>query len=238
MSDAVVSGTFVRIQTMADGTPRIIIDLDCGLSDIANFNLVPGATFALARITDGAAREDMVRKSSQSANQAEYSEHARVLRVTGFFRNPKVWPVVGSDKGFRDWLEQQKCCACGAPPRPDPADLNRGPRNEAAHVRSVKNGAGTSIKPEYSAITLCHDCHQRQHSGGYGEILTVPGDLSSIRDYLDRMVVSSLEGWGWQTVKKTLGYKHWNEVPPDVLCQWADKHDLVQCLPSIYKEAS
>jgi hypothetical protein len=44
-------GTFVRLQTMADGGVRLVLDLGCSLADIAALNLIPGAAFGLARIT-------------------------------------------------------------------------------------------------------------------------------------------------------------------------------------------
>lgn len=50
MSDAIM-GTFVKIGTMADGTPRIVLDLQCTLSEIAAMGLIPGVPFALARMT-------------------------------------------------------------------------------------------------------------------------------------------------------------------------------------------
>lgn len=57
MSDAIM-GTFVSIKTMADGTPRITIDLDCTLSDASALGLTPGAPFALARLTQEATQKE------------------------------------------------------------------------------------------------------------------------------------------------------------------------------------
>ncbi|SRR6266404_231547 len=44
-------GTFVKLSTMADGTPRIVLDLQCTLADIAAMGLMPGIPFGIARIT-------------------------------------------------------------------------------------------------------------------------------------------------------------------------------------------
>jgi hypothetical protein len=49
-------GTFVKVSTMADGTPRIVLDMQCSLSDIAAMGLVPGVPFAIARLTNEAAQ--------------------------------------------------------------------------------------------------------------------------------------------------------------------------------------
>lgn len=48
-------GTFVNVKTMADGTPRIVLDMQCTLSEIAAMGLVPGVPFGLARIEKEAA---------------------------------------------------------------------------------------------------------------------------------------------------------------------------------------
>ena len=44
-------GTFVSIKTMADGSPRITLDLQCTLAEAAALGLAPGAAFGIARIT-------------------------------------------------------------------------------------------------------------------------------------------------------------------------------------------
>lgn len=49
-----VMGTFVSIKTMADGSPRITLDMQCTLADVAAMGLIPGVPFALARLTKDA----------------------------------------------------------------------------------------------------------------------------------------------------------------------------------------
>ena len=53
-------GTFVKISTMADGTPRIVLDLQCTLSEIADMGLIPGVPFAIARLTKESASTPVV----------------------------------------------------------------------------------------------------------------------------------------------------------------------------------
>jgi len=50
MSDAIM-GTFVSIKTMADGSPRMVIDMQCTLQEIAAMGLTPGAAFGVVRLT-------------------------------------------------------------------------------------------------------------------------------------------------------------------------------------------
>jgi hypothetical protein len=49
-----ISASFVAIKTMADGTVRLTVDLDCTLSAIAALNLMPGTPLAIARLTNEA----------------------------------------------------------------------------------------------------------------------------------------------------------------------------------------
>lgn len=49
-----ISGTYVALKTMADGTCRITIDLDCSLAQLAELNLMPGTPLAIARLTNEA----------------------------------------------------------------------------------------------------------------------------------------------------------------------------------------
>ena len=53
-------GTFCKISTMADGTPRIVLDLQCSLSEIAALGLIPGVPFAIARLTKESAGAPVV----------------------------------------------------------------------------------------------------------------------------------------------------------------------------------
>ena len=52
MSDqAAVLATYVRLQTMADGGVRIVLDLQCSLAEVAALGLMPGTPFGIARIS-------------------------------------------------------------------------------------------------------------------------------------------------------------------------------------------
>ena len=89
MTPAVISCTFVRMQTLADATPRIVLDCDCSLTDLAALNLTPGATFALARLTADAARDDAAKRFASPPEQ-NFGEFAKALYLSGFFRTPDV----------------------------------------------------------------------------------------------------------------------------------------------------
>jgi hypothetical protein len=71
-------GTFVKVSTMADGTPRIVLDMQCSLSDIAAMGLVPGVPFAIARLTNEAA---------QTPPQEEKPKGGELAKLAGIWCN-------------------------------------------------------------------------------------------------------------------------------------------------------
>lgn len=80
-------GTFVAIKTMADGTPRMTLDLDCSLADIAALGMIPGTPFGIARISG----------ESTVAPVAEPKERAGQLCVMAcnFCKEPTFWKWTG-----------------------------------------------------------------------------------------------------------------------------------------------
>lgn len=89
MSDAIM-GTFVSIKTMADGTPRLVLDLQCDLTQVAAMGLQPGAPFGVARLTKDAAGKPAV---SQPEEPKEKPGQLCVMAVN-----------FCADPAFQDWL--------------------------------------------------------------------------------------------------------------------------------------
>jgi hypothetical protein len=59
----------------------------------------------------------------------------------------------------RAWVRGHACCACGSEVA-----------IECAHVRDG-TGGGMSMKPsDRWCISLCRDCHQKQHKSGEGSL--------------------------------------------------------------------
>jgi hypothetical protein len=150
---------------------------------------------------------------------------ARDLRLSTFFRRPAVWAAVGTDSEFLSWIRDQPCAKCG---RQDYVGDTGEMKCEAAHVRRVANGAGTSIKPYYSAIPLCHLHHRMQHNRGE----------ESLGLDFDKERIEYVRKWSWEKLKHDLGYKSWKDVPPHVLNTWAVENNVLQFLPEIYKETT
>ena len=140
-----------------------------------------------------------------------YGQQAKELRLSAFFRRPEVWRAIGTDQEFLDWLKTQDCSA-GALLCTHGGDI------VPAHVRRIANGAGMGIKPEYSAIPLCNNHHSLQHQQGESAIAP--------REWWDKKRIEYLVKWCWLKLKADLQYESWSNVPPWVLRDWADEHDV------------
>lgn len=205
----------MRLRTLADGTPRVEIDLECSIESAAQLFNAPGVTVALARL-----------HTQQIASAAEpkhpYGQQAKALKQSSFFRSPDVWKAIGSDDEFLDFVRNRTCCAketMGA------AKCNGD--IVAAHVRRIADGAGTGIKPEYSAVALCDRHHRLQHEQGESAI--------GGKDYLDRERLQHVEQWAWDSLKGQLGHDSMGDIPPENIAAWAAEHSLSQYLPAAYR---
>jgi len=204
-----ISGTYRSVKTMmGDGTPRITIDLDCTLAEFSELGPTPGDVFAIAKLSPAAAKATLKPKSL-------YGEAARALMLSGFFRSPDVWRAVGTDAEFLAWLRRMPCAVCNGEPA------------EAAHVRRVADGAGTGIKPQYSAIPLCHEHHALQHQKGESAI--------GGKEWCDRQRIEHVQNWAWAKIKSDLGYESMADVPPAELRQWAVETGVDRFLPEDYR---
>lgn len=169
-------------------------------------------------------------ETDPSDREAPYGQHAKQLKQSGFFRRLFVWECIGSDGEYLDWLRGQPCAGHSMVyHRSDSVLHNHRCEGDIvpAHVRRVANGAGTGIKPSYSAIPLCNKIHQTQHA--HGESSIAP------KEEWDKQRILHVERWAWERLKRQLGYEHWNEVPPQELIDWAKERRLEVYLPSMYQ---
>lgn len=79
-----IHATFVKLGTMADGTPRLTLDLQCTLAEVAAFGLMPGVPFALARLTKEA--------SVAATQEPEKLKGGPLAKLAGMWCNePEFW---------------------------------------------------------------------------------------------------------------------------------------------------
>lgn len=90
-----IMGTFVKLQTMADGTPRVVLDMQCKLEEVTAMGLTPGAPFALARLATG-----VLPKQEEPKQAAEKPGQLCVMACT-----------FCEDANFRHWVSMlDGCC--------------------------------------------------------------------------------------------------------------------------------
>jgi len=145
-----------------------------------------------------------------------YGHIAQKLWRSSFFRTPKVWVAIGTDTDYLDWLRDQGCCIGGS----HDGDV------VAAHVRRVALGAGTGIKPKYSAVPMCNHHHTIQHQLGESAV--------GGKRFLDKQRIKYLQAWCWETIAKDLGYEGVSYIPPQEVVNWAEDEGVSCHLPSGY----
>lgn len=221
-----VQATVSKFMSLADGTLRLQVDIH-QTDTAAALSLLceVGRTVAVAALADSDAGE----LESEPERQQEYLENEcdnnagklmAALYRGGWFHAPKVLAALGKDAMFLQWCRRQpRCWACdGAPLEDNPI--------VAAHYRKVAAGAGTSIKPPYSAIPLCKFCHDKQHQHGYSVISPAP--------WWEEKVAKARHEWGHQRMRDIFETDTMTAVPAKYVVEWALEHELNHLIPAEY----
>ncbi len=222
INPSIISGAYVRMTTLADGTPRVVIDLDCGLEMAGRMFAEPGVMVAMARLTQEAAKAS-AQHVTRGTSDKLFGQQAKVLRLSGFFRVPEVWRALGTDTQFREWVQRQPSAFSGQ----FSEYVNSEGRCIAAHVRRIADGAGTSIKPEYACIPLTDEEHKRQHQHGEGVL--------GSSEWWDKQRIKCVEAWAWQALKWTLHAESMADIEPKTIRAWAEFHGIDHHLPQEYR---
>lgn len=126
-----------------------------------------------------------------------------VLHRAGFFYNPKVLAALGTDAEYLDWVKRQPSCVSG---QFSEFHENGDKFSIPAHVRRVAAGAGTAIKPPYSAVPLTNDEHQRQHKEGE--------DVFGGKDFFDQKRGEYVLRWAKSRFYTLLGVESLSDCSP------------------------
>jgi hypothetical protein len=168
-----------------------------------------------------------------------HGEAARQLKLSGFFRMPQVWEVIGTDDEFRAWVQRQPSAWSG-----DYSEYVNGEgRCEAAHVSRIEYGRGVGLKPKYACIPLTHDEHMRHHAKGesvFDRYLDEHDSdaehmlAESGRQWMERMRIKYVERWAWDTLKIKFNADSFGDVSPLIVINWAKEFHVEQFLPHGY----
>ena len=145
---------------------------------------------------------------------------------SGFFQSPKVLKTLGLDAEFLQWLRTQVCWHCSK--QDSSAADDGGPQVfyvQAAHVRRIAAGSGTSRKPPYSAIPLCSTCHGIQHA--VGESGLAPSE------WWELQAAKAREEWGHMKLREVFATDSISvNVASDDLWTWLRANDLLNYVPA------
>lgn len=154
----------------------------------------------------------------EKPKKGPHGEYAKALKLSGFFRCPSVWKVLGTDKQFREWVQRQPSAFSGQYSE----YVNGEGRCIAAHVRRAGE-SGTGHKAEYACIPLTNDEHQKQHQ--HGESALMP------KGWWDQKRVEFVEQWGWERAREIFGVKSLSEVSPSAWLELAKEKGVENFLP-------
>ncbi len=193
-------------------------------------------------------------KNKAKKEKGEWGHEVRDLHQSGFFKNPRLWEIIGTDQQYQEFTRKRRCIVTGG----WDYDGEKGvERTEFAHVRRAGD-SGTAHKPEFSGVSLVHEIHRLQHSGGetaaYDKYLVRRGIDSggvvtetAAREWFEKKALENVEKWAHErmiveintflTFIKEPNIDSLTKVSPKTLKSWAESVGLQNNLPKCYKEA-
>lgn len=194
------------------------------------------------------------KKAKAKKEKGNYGSEVRDLHQSGFFKNPKLWKIIGTDQQYQEFTRKRRCIVTGGYDWDEAKGVER---TEFAHVRRAGD-SGTAHKPEFSGVPLVHEIHRLQHNGGeaaaYDKYLVRRGIDSggvvtetAAKEWFEKKALENVEKWAHEALlnKLNLWLKSFNEppvdsltkIPPKVLRGWAHSVQIQNFLPKCYKEA-
>lgn len=156
-----------------------------------------------------------------------YGKQASSLYAHGFFLVPDVLKAIGTDQEYLAWLKGRECCIRGSLIADKAHDGDIVP----AHVRRIADGAGTGIKPEYSAVPMCDRHHKLQHQSGESEV--------GGKEWLDRQRNRYVQEWASHELAGAhFGERSIGDITPAGIKTWAEDNHVDMWLPPVYREVA
>lgn len=189
-------------------------------------------------------------KAKAKKEKGEYGDEVRQLHQSGFFKNPKLWPIIGTDQQYQEFTRKRRCVVTGGYMWDEAKGVER---TEFAHVRRAGD-SGTAIKPPFSGVPLVNEIHRLQHAGGetaaYDKYLIRRGiDSGGIvtetaaKEWFEKKALENVEKWAHERLLIALNkfddteFDSLTKIPLDQVHAWAQYNHLEQYLPKCYKEA-
>lgn len=225
-----IQGNVTKFSSLADGTLRLQVDVHQGdTGEALSLLCQVGRVVVLAALKDGIPGTPADRTSGglsqdvssnvpdDDTGEPGSGKLMQALYRCGWFHATRVLEVLGHDAEFLQWCRAQPVCWCCG----NPGTI------QAAHYRKVGDGAGTSVKPPYSAIPLCVPCHQKQHANGYSVLGTTP--------WWEEKVAQARQDWGHQEMRLLFETESMTAVPVSWVLTWAEEQELIDLIPREFK---
>lgn len=193
-----------------------ILDGEDGKDALEKYRGLKGQLFDL--VIDPSENQEVREENLQTKKtKGPYSEYAKKLKLSSFFRTPQVWAAIGTDDEFRAWIQRQKSCIIG-----NYSEFVDGEgRCEAAHVRRSSE-SGTGYKAEYACVPLTHEEHQIQHNQGELACLrTIGGGQwlddpeQKAKEWFDKKRIEYVSQWAWESYKAKSGASSMADISPE-----------------------
>lgn len=134
-----------------------------------------------------------------------------------------ILETLGTDAEFLEWVRQRDKCRTVTGRWRTGIDC-QGPI-VAAHVRRIEKGAGTGIKPKFSAIPLCDLHHKLQHQ--HGESHLAP------KWAWDNAAADVRREWFHGRMLATFEEDSLSKISPEVFHEWCERHGVEKYLESL-----
>lgn len=214
---------------LIDGTVRLTVDIDPQFNHqfLTEFGEID-VPLALAPMKYGSkatqAMSDALNGGSvhqRSTRSKEAGRFAQALFQNYFFIAPKVCETLGTDDEYHEWIKGHKKSATGKVGVDDVDPI------VPAHVRRVKDGAGTSYKPPFTQIPLTKSEHDLQHQKGESAVAD--------REQFDKWRVKYLTEWGKHKIYEIFQIESMTELDVGLFLEWAHLNGLTQFIPKDWR---
>jgi hypothetical protein len=140
----------------------------------------------------------------------KYSDAAKVLQLSGFFRNPMVWAALGGEEAYKSWLSDRACCA-------------------AVNPSCVSPGQATAIKgsayDQFHFVALCSE---------HAPLMENRIDSIGGRHLLDQRRGMQMNEWSLQALCQRLSTVSLSSSHPRLVVEWAASNGVDALLPRQY----
>jgi hypothetical protein len=216
---------------LVDGTIRFTVDIDPAFNTafLSNFGEID-TPMAIAPMRYGKLASQVMNDAiseegerPQGRKKTDAGRLAQALYQKYFFLSPKVCQALGTDAQYHEWVKSLPESATGRKGVPEQDPI------VPAHVRRVKDGAGTSYKPPFTQIPLTKSEHDLQHQKG--ESAVVDGG----KDQFDKWRVKYLTMWCKQRIYEIFNVSSMTELDVDEFLEWADEKGLSHLIPKDWR---